>query len=81
LQVQATNSRPRFEVTCDGAGVVGHTGAALLAELADRLELTHALGWRASRQRTRRRRHRAAAVLRDLTLCRSGPRPLLSPTA
>jgi hypothetical protein len=48
--------------------VVGHAGAALLAELADRLELTHALGWRASRQRTRRRRHRAAAVLRDLAV-------------
>jgi hypothetical protein len=28
-----------FEVTCDGDGVVGHVGAALLVELADRLEL------------------------------------------
>jgi hypothetical protein len=43
-----------FEVTCDGDGVVGHVGAALLVELADRLELTRALGWRTGR-------HQAAA--------------------
>lgn len=47
--MQATHSRPRFEVTCDGTGVVGHAGAALLAELADRLGLTAALSWRAGR--------------------------------
>jgi hypothetical protein len=29
LRVQATNSPGRFEVTTDGAGVVGHAGAAL----------------------------------------------------
>jgi hypothetical protein len=45
LRVQATNSPGRFEVTTDGAGVVGHAGAALLRELADRLGLTKALGW------------------------------------
>jgi hypothetical protein len=37
LRVQATNSLGSFEVTTDGAGVVGHAGAALLRELADRL--------------------------------------------
>jgi hypothetical protein len=44
LRVQATNTPSNFEVTTDGAGVVGHAGAALLRELADRLELTAALG-------------------------------------
>ena len=53
-----------FEVTTDGTGVVGHAGAALLRELADRLGLTTALGWRGPR----RRRHPDAAVLRDLAV-------------
>jgi hypothetical protein len=44
LWVQATSSPSRVEVTTDGAGVVGHAGAALLRELADRLELTSMLG-------------------------------------
>jgi hypothetical protein len=65
LRVQATKSRPGFEVATDGAGVVGHAGAALLVELADRLGLTSALGWRAP---DRRRRHPEAAVLRDLAV-------------
>jgi hypothetical protein len=64
--VQATNSRRRFELTCDGEGVVGHVGAALLVELADRLGLTSALSWRAGRGQTPRHRHDAGAVLRDL---------------
>jgi hypothetical protein len=65
LLVQATNSRVGFEVTTDGAGVVGHAGAALLRELADRVELTDALAWRASGGR---RRHPDAHVLRDLAV-------------
>jgi hypothetical protein len=68
LRVQATNSRPRFEVTCDGEGVVSHAGATLLAELADRLELSAALSWRAGRGQTPRRRHDVGAVLRDLAV-------------
>jgi hypothetical protein len=64
LRVQATNSPSSFEVTTDGAGVVGHAGAALLRELADRLELTAALGWRDPQGR----RHPDAAVLRDLAV-------------
>jgi Transposase DDE domain group 1 len=68
LRVQATNSRPRFEVTCDGDGVVSHAGAALLRELADRLGLTTALSWRAGRGQTLRHRHGAGAVLRDLAV-------------
>jgi len=65
LRVQATNSPSRFEVTTDGAGVVGHAGAALLRELADRLGLTRAFGWRVPGGR---RRHLDAAVLRDLAV-------------
>ena len=65
MRVQATNSPARIEVTTDGAGVVGHAGAALLRELADRLELTKALGWHRAGGR---RRHLDAAVLRDLAV-------------
>jgi DDE family transposase len=65
LRVQATNSPSSFEVTTDGTGVVGHAGAALLRELADRVGLTAALGWR---DRQGRRRHPDAAVLRDLAV-------------
>jgi hypothetical protein len=61
LRVQATKprpaTRPRFEVTCDGDGVVGHAGAALLGELADRLGLSAGLAWRAGRGQTLRHRH------------------------
>jgi hypothetical protein len=64
LRVQATNSPSSFEVTTDGTGVVGHAGAALLRELADRVGLTKALGWRAAAAR----RHPDAAVLRDLAV-------------
>jgi Transposase DDE domain group 1 len=65
LWVQATNSPSSFEVTTDGTGVVGHVGAVLLRELADRLGLTSALGWQ---QRDGRRRHPDAAVVRDLAV-------------
>jgi hypothetical protein len=33
--VQATKSRPRFEVVADGEGIGSHVGAALLSELSD----------------------------------------------
>ena len=66
MRVQATNWASSFEVTTDGTGVVGHAGAALLRELADRVGLTSALGWRGSQDR--RRRHPDAAVLRDLAV-------------
>jgi hypothetical protein len=65
LRVQATNCASSFEVTTDGVGVVGHAGAALLRELADRLGLTTALDWH---QVGGRRRHPDAAVLRDLAV-------------
>ena len=65
MRVQATNSPSSFEVTTDGTGVIGHAGAALLRELADRLGLTRALGWQ---QAGGRCRHPDAAVLRDLAV-------------
>jgi hypothetical protein len=65
--VQATNSRPRFEVVADAQGVCSHVGAALLAELADRLGLTEELGRRANRG-VRAGSHDRGAVLRDLVV-------------
>jgi hypothetical protein len=65
LRVQATNSPHGFEVTTNATGVVGHAGAALLRELADRVGLTAALGWRGPQGR---RRHHDAGVLRDLAV-------------
>jgi hypothetical protein len=65
LRVQATKPRGGFEVTTDGAAVVGHAGAALLGTLADRLGLTSAFGWRASGGQCR---HPDAHVLRDLAV-------------
>jgi len=65
LRVQATNSPGSFEVTTDATGVVGHAGAALLRELADRVGVTGALGWRGPQGR---RRHPDATVLRDLAV-------------
>jgi Transposase DDE domain group 1 len=65
LRVQATNSASSFEVTTDGTGVVGHAGAALLRELADRVGLTRALGWH---QAGGRRCYPDAVVLRDLAV-------------
>ena len=66
--MQATKPPARFDVTCDGDGIAGHAGAALLMELADRLGLTRALGWRAGCTQTSRHRHDAGAVLRDLAV-------------
>jgi hypothetical protein len=68
LRGQATKPPARFDVTCDGTGIAGHAGVALLVELADRLGLTGALGWRAGRGETLRHRRNAGAVLRDLAV-------------
>jgi hypothetical protein len=65
LRVQAANSPSSFEVTTDGVGVVGHAGAALLRELADRLGLTRGLGWGGPQGR---RRHPDVHVLLDLAV-------------
>ena len=65
--MQATNTRPRFEVVADGQGICSHVGAALLGELADRLGLTAELGRRANRG-VRGGSHDRGQVLRDLVV-------------
>ena len=63
----ATNTRPRFEVVADGQGICSHVGAALLAELSDRLGLTCELGRRANLG-LRAGAHDRGQVLRDLVV-------------
>lgn len=65
--MQATNTRPRFEVVADGQGVCSHVGAALLGELSDRLGLTSELGRRANRG-VRAGAYDRGQVLRDLVV-------------
>jgi hypothetical protein len=60
LGVQAPNWASRVEVTTDGIGVVGHAGAALLRELADRVGLTRTLAGA---------RRAAIAVIRTRRCC------------
>jgi hypothetical protein len=68
LRVQATKPRARFDVTADGDGLVGHAGAVLLVELADRLGLPAALGRWSGREQPGRVRHRSGKVLADLAV-------------
>src|SRR3954462_15721774 len=62
------------DVTPDGEGLVSHAGAALLAEIADRVgltrELSRALAGLGARRgpRERRRRHDPGRVIRDLAV-------------
>ena len=65
--MQATNTGPRFEVVADGQGVCSHVGAALLAELSDRLGLTSELGRRANLG-VRAGAYDRGQVLRDLVV-------------
>ena len=68
MRVQATKPRARFDVTADGEGLVGHVGAVLLAELADRLGLPAELDRWAGQRQPGRARHRAGKVLTDLAV-------------
>ncbi len=71
LTVQAISTRPRFDVTADAHGICSHAGVVLLAELADRLELTSELGRRANLGLARPGGSLAydrGAVLRDLVV-------------
>jgi len=65
--VQATNTRPRFEVVANGQGICSHVGATLLGELSDRLGLTVELGRRANHG-VRAGAHDRGQVLRDLVV-------------
>src|SRR3954454_7214867 len=53
-------------VAPDGAGLVSHAGAALLAEIADRTGLTRELSGALAGMRRRRGRHDPGRVVRDL---------------
>ena len=68
MRVQATKPRARFEVTADGDGLVGHAGAVLLVELADRLGLPAGLDRWTGREQPGRVRHRIGKVLADLAV-------------
>ena len=56
------------EVTADGEGLVSHAGAALLAELADRVGLTTGLAAALASTRQRASAHDPGRVLRDLAV-------------
>jgi len=66
--VQRTTSRTLPVVTCDGTGVVSHAGTVLLAELADRIGLTAALGEVTDALRQRRAGHDPGRVLVDVAV-------------
>ena len=67
--VNRNRRRRRLEVSADGRGVVGHAGARLLSNLADRVGLTAALSIAmAPAMKQRRRGHDRGQVLADLAV-------------
>jgi hypothetical protein len=66
--VKRTRLPRRPQVTADGEGVVGHAGAVLLHELADRVGLTAALSEALAPVFPNVRQHDPGAVLRDLAV-------------
>ena len=56
------------EVTSDGAGLVSHTGTALVAQVADKVGLTNALSLRLAGIKQRRRGHDPGRVIRDVAV-------------
>ena len=56
------------DVTADGAGLVSHAGAALLAQVADKLGLTKGLSLRLAGLKQRQRGHDPGRVIRDLAV-------------
>ena len=56
------------DVAADGEGLVSHAGAALLAEVADRVGLTRELSAALEGMRERRGRHDPGRVIRDLAV-------------
>ena len=58
----------KVEVSSDGEGLVSHTGAFLLSQLADRTGLTSALSQAMAPTRERRSAHDPGVVLRDLAV-------------
>ena len=68
LKVMRDGRRITVEVTADGAGLVSHTGSALLGQVADKLGLTSALSRRLGVLKRRRRGHDPGWVIRDLAV-------------
>ena len=66
--VNRNQGRSRLKVTGDGRGVVGHAGARLLSDLADRLGLTAGLSAAMAPTKQRRRGHDRGRVLADLAV-------------
>jgi Transposase DDE domain group 1 len=68
LRVQRDGRSFTVDVTADGEGLVSHTGAALLAEVADRTGLTGALSLGLAGMKERRSGHDPDGVVRDLAV-------------
>jgi hypothetical protein len=68
LKVSRDGRQLTVEVRADGAGVVSHAGAGLVAEAADRLGLTGALSGGLAGMRRRRGGHDPGRVVRDLAV-------------
>lgn len=66
--VNGTRASQRFAVMGNGGGVVGHVGAGLVAELADRLGYTQALSVGMAHTRKRRSAHDPGVVLSQLAV-------------
>src|ERR1039458_4405308 len=63
-----SSHRPRLGVSADGAGLVGHAGSWLLAEVAERGGLDAGLSKALAGLAKRRRRHDRGRVLVDLAV-------------
>jgi hypothetical protein len=66
--VKRSGGRPRLVVTADGAGVAGHTGSRLLADMADVVGLTDGLSAAMAPTRQRRSAHDPGRVLVDVAV-------------
>jgi hypothetical protein len=68
LKVMHAGRSVTVEVTADGAGLVSHTGTALLSQVSDRLGLTTALSSGLAGLKRRQRGHDPGRVIRDLAV-------------
>ena len=68
MKVMHAGRQVTVEVTSDGAGLVSHTGTALVAQVADQVGLTNALSLRLAGIKQRRRGHDPGRVIRDLAV-------------
>lgn len=78
MKVMRRTCPKKVQVVADATGVVSHAGSALLAELADRLELTDGLSVAMAPTRERRRAHDPGRVVRDLAVMLAGGGDCLS---